>query len=223
MGIRGIFGPIREKLWPSHRRSVDYDPAAWQRLDDSWDNNFTQVGWAEFRLNIVDWVMSIRDDHETVLDLACHIGHFIDRLRRQGYDREYLGVDITPRFIERARELLPDERFEIGDVRDLPFPDKSFDLVMCVGVLMHLPDVKEPLHHVFRIARKYVLLSTYGSRGETYTRHDAKGNFMNSYYSKSDIMAQVPPDWKLIDYKEFERTDIPRHNLIFQFLLKHES
>ena len=223
MRFRDIIRTVKSKLVPTKPVKIDYDPTAWQRLDETWDNNFTLSGWTEYRLNIVDWVLSIQDDHQDMLDTGCHIGHFINALRERGYKNRYQGVDVTQQFIDRARVLMPAESYDLGDVRELVFPDKSFDLVMCVGVLMHLPDIKAPLAHVFRIARKYVILSTYGSREKTYTRHNAENRFMNSYYSKSDIMAEVPSDWELIEYKEFERTDIQRNNLIFQFLLQRRS
>jgi len=221
MGIRNIIEILIGKFIPEHPAEVDYDPGQWQKLDNTWDNKFTESGWLNYRLNIVEWVLSIQDGHENMLDTGCHIGHFIEELKRRGYKKRYQGIDITPKFIERARERMPKESFDIGDVRQLDFPDKSFDLVMCVGVLMHLPDIKDPLAHIFRIARKYVLLSTYGSTKETYRRHDAKNGFLNHFYSKASIMAEVPPNWELIKYKEFERPDRRSDNMIFQFLLKN--
>lgn len=223
MSNRDKFQMVIGQIKPLSAAHVDYDPGAWQKLDDTWDNNFTQAGWLNYRRNIVEWVLSIQDDFEEMLDTGCHIGHFIEALRQRGYKKRYQGIDITPQFIERARDRMPDERFDIGDVRHLDFPDKSFDLVMCVGVLMHLPDIKEPLAHVFRIARKYVLLSTYGSSRVTYSRHDHQNGFLNYFYSKASLLEEVPPNWELIEYKEFERPDRKKDKLIFQFLLKNRD
>jgi 2-polyprenyl-3-methyl-5-hydroxy-6-metoxy-1,4-benzoquinol methylase len=220
LNIRTISEKLISKLIAKQPAQVEYDPGAWQKLDNTWDNKFTDSGWLNYRLNIVEWVLNIQEDHEDMLDIGCHIGHFIEELRQRGYNKRYQGVDLTLQFIERARERMPKENFAIGDVLNLDSPDKAFDLVMCVGVLMHIPEIKKPLAHVFRIARKYVLLSTYGSEGETYSRHDAKNGFLNHFYSKASIMAEVPPNWNLIEYKEFKRPDRKKDNMIFQFLLK---
>jgi SAM-dependent methyltransferase len=220
MGWRNLLGQLKRSLVPARPAQVEYDPGAWQKLDGEWDNNFTKTGWLGYRLNIVEWVLSLEGSHQEMLDTGCHIGHFIEELRRRGYSKRYVGLDITPQFVERAKARLPQERFEIGDVRELPFPDRSFDLVLCVGVLMHLPEVKSPLAEVFRIARKHVLLSTYGSRTTTYSQHDTQKGFLNYFYAKSDILAEVPHDWQLVEYKEFERPHRPNNSLISQYLLR---
>jgi len=41
----------------------------------------------------------------------------------------------------------------IGDVHALPFPDESFDLVLALGVLPWLPQVKKPLREMSRVLR----------------------------------------------------------------------
>jgi ubiquinone/menaquinone biosynthesis C-methylase UbiE len=165
--------------------------------------------------------MEIEDDHDHILDVGCHTGHYIQALRERGYKGSYFGVDITPEFIWRARTLLPNEYFGVGDCRVMPFLSGSFNMVMCVGVLMHLPEIQTTMKKIFRVADKYVLISTYGSKRHTYEDH--QGGFLNTYYAKSDILAEQPIDWDLVKYKEFKRTDIQKNNWIFQFLFRRVS
>jgi len=215
--VRRLSGKTRKKL------ATRYDESAWSKLDPSWDNNFSEAGWLDFRRNIVDWVLELRDDHDSVLDTACNMGHFIGALRNRGYTAAYSGVDITPHFIEQARRLLPDERFEIGDIRALTQPDRSVDLVMCVGVLMHLPEIHQALGHVFRIARKYVMVSAFGSPAETFTRHDPEKGFLNFFFAQQGLLDAFPEDWTVIDQKSFKLPNDREDELIHQFLLRRDA
>lgn len=45
----------------------------------------------------------------------------------------------------------------IGDICKLPFPDKSFDTVMVVGVLHHLPSYTRALKEVTRVSSRYII------------------------------------------------------------------
>ena len=60
-------------------------------------------------------------------------------------------------------ELLPDK---IGDVRRLPFPDGSFDAVLCAEVLEHIPwaDLPMALAELQRVTRRGVVLSLPDAR-----------------------------------------------------------
>jgi ubiquinone/menaquinone biosynthesis C-methylase UbiE len=47
----------------------------------------------------------------------------------------------------------------VADVHHLPFPDNSFDLVLCLEVLEHVPDSRLGLRELLRVARDHVLVS----------------------------------------------------------------
>lgn len=72
----------------------------------------------------------------SVLDLGCGTGALTGFFRPEGY----VGVDINPRYIERARTKMGRYRFEVADGRSLPFADGSFDAVLIGGVIHHLDD-----------------------------------------------------------------------------------
>lgn len=63
------------------------------------------------------------------------------------------------------KELEPDY---VADIRDLPFEDNSYDVVMACEVLEHIPwkDVDKALSQLHRISKKYVIISIpYSSAG----------------------------------------------------------
>jgi ubiquinone/menaquinone biosynthesis C-methylase UbiE len=101
-------------------------------------------------------------DH--ILDAGCGVGHYYASLRKTARESfRYTGVDATPYYIERAREAFAGDKaseFVRGDIRDLPFNDRSFDLVMCNNVLLHLPSISQALIELCRVAKRHVLIRT---------------------------------------------------------------
>jgi methionine biosynthesis protein MetW len=70
------------------------------------------------------------------LDVGCGTGSSYAReLGRRG--ATYLGVDVSETAVEAARAHGVDAEV-IADAAQLPFPDQSFDLVLCVEVFEHL-------------------------------------------------------------------------------------
>jgi len=96
---------------------------------------------------------------ETVLDVACGNGN----MRRVYTDLKgmvYQGCDVAPRMVELARVAHPDCQFRQAAAEDLPYPDGSFDHVVCLALLMHLPlDHEEPIiAELRRVARRTALV-----------------------------------------------------------------
>ena len=58
---------------------------------------------------------------------------------------------------QRAQEQRVKVRFQVGDVHALRFPDRGFDVVVCLRVLMHTPDWRRSLGELCRLARDRVV------------------------------------------------------------------
>jgi ubiquinone/menaquinone biosynthesis C-methylase UbiE len=73
-----------------------------------------------------------------VLDLGCGCGIPSDRwLVEHGFD--VTGVDFSPVQIERARRLVPQATFVAADIASIEFSDCSFDAVIALYSIFHLP------------------------------------------------------------------------------------
>jgi len=94
----------------------------------------------------------------TVLDAGCGEGETLDRL--SGILPENpVGIDLNPESVEFAKKRLPAATIGVGDLLELPFEADSFDLVMCLEVLEHLPEPTAGLRELFRVSGRDVVVS----------------------------------------------------------------
>ncbi|WP_181802666.1 SAM-dependent methyltransferase [Streptomyces shenzhenensis] len=93
-----------------------------------------------------------------VLDLGCGTGRPALRIAgRTGAD--VTGISISHKQVERATALAADHdlagrvRFERADAMDLPFAEDSFDAVIALESIIHMPDRAHVLRQVGRVLR----------------------------------------------------------------------
>ena len=91
----------------------------------------------------------------TVLDLGCGDGMVSSGILAKGMD--VTGVDLSRVAIKHF-----EGKKVVANMADLPFPDRSFDLILCAEVLEHLPGAtfEEALEEIERGAARYVVIST---------------------------------------------------------------
>lgn len=96
----------------------------------------------------------IPKDCSSILDVGCGDGRITNHLI-SGYGR-VVGL-------EQSQEVLRHVKAEkiVGSIESLPFPDKSFDLVLCCEVLEHLPFevYQRALTELERVALKYIIVT----------------------------------------------------------------
>src|SRR5260370_27623508 len=86
-----------------------------------------------------------------VLDVGCGTGHLAGELMRRGY--KAWGVDLSDGMVEYAREHYRQDRFRVGDIEQIPFPDNTFDGVMCLGVMEYLEKDEPALREMWRVGQ----------------------------------------------------------------------
>lgn len=79
-----------------------------------------------------------------VLDLGCGVGHSFDLLA----PRETIGLDIDPLALEgQQRETVT------ADIREVPFPDQSFESVLSMHSIEHVPDPQRVIGEISRLVK----------------------------------------------------------------------
>ena len=96
-----------------------------------------------------------------VLDVATGGGH--TALRFSSEVAEVYSVDLTPNMLKKAEAFIKDSgalnvSFKEGDAENLPFEDKSFDLVTCRVAPHHFPDCPRFVKEAFRVLKAGCIL-----------------------------------------------------------------
>jgi SAM-dependent methyltransferase len=87
----------------------------------------------------------------SLLDAGCGTGFFLRALAGQGF--RGVGIDLAWEMLRRASETGTTAPLIYGDVRHLPFPAKSFDVLVSVEVVRYLHDAEAALAEYHRVLR----------------------------------------------------------------------
>jgi len=154
-------------------------------------------------MDFKEYILSLilEQNPESILDIACCTGHYVRKLRESGWSGEYTGVDITRNFIEKAKELSPEEEFILGDARSISM-DRKYDMVLLLGVIMHLDDYASAMDNAFEMSSNKVIVMTYATKlGYTYCKEN--GGMLNRYFTEEDIVKESPDGWSVERVEKF--------------------
>jgi len=141
------------------------------------------------------------------LEVGCNRGYNLMALADL-FEWDLVGIDPNQHACELARASSAKFGVLLGHVFDLPFKDGYFDLVLTVGVLIHiaLADLPVALSEIYRVSRRYILVNEYFAEEETlipYHNHNDllwKRSFLKHYQTQF-------PDLALIRSGHWERED----------------
>jgi SAM-dependent methyltransferase len=115
--------------------------------------------------------------HGLVADLGCGPGHVARYLHDQGV--RMLGIDLSPRMIDSARQRSPDIEFRVGDMRALDLPDGALAGIVAFYSLIHIgePEMGATLRELRRVlAPGGLLLVAFHIGEETVHRDELWGH-----------------------------------------------
>lgn len=94
----------------------------------------------------------------SVLEVGVGEGEVSSRLAERWPEAHMVGLDLPD---PELAIHWPGARFSgaFADIAHLPFPDHSFDLVLAIEVLEHVPDPAAALTEITRVARRNIVVS----------------------------------------------------------------
>lgn len=145
------------------------------KLETSWHSRYERwatqhesehqiAGWSEEGLTrrlalVLRLIQQAKlEPGRTVLDLGAGPGTYSRALRAIGHT--CLGLDYSWNVIKIAKSKDTSGRYLQGEAYHLPFRDRSFDVVLCVGVLQSLQSMNEAMVEMQRVLKPcgYLLL-----------------------------------------------------------------
>ena len=136
-----------------------------QKFWDTWSRDFIKDPWQAKTHTQHQWLLEKikRSKPQTILEVGCGFGRNINFLINNNIDpKRITGVDISPKMIHEAEKYLNKRSLRLitAHAEQLPFKDKSFDVVFTHGVFMHISPQKinRAFQEIVRVTRKYVII-----------------------------------------------------------------
>ena len=165
---------------------------------DYWDGD-RKYGYAGYRYD-GRW-RAVADDiiahyklpsDASVLDVGCGKGFLLYDFASALPNARVKGIDISNYAIDNAKPEVR-EFLQVGNANNLPFPDKSFDLVISITTLhnLYINDLWRSLQEIERVGRgaKFIVVEAYRNERE-------KVNLM--YWQLTCRAFHTPAEWEWI-------------------------
>lgn len=127
---------------------------------------------------------------DRILDVGCGKGFLLHDFTLVVPGVEVFGIDVSEYAIRHSKEEVRD-RLRAGNATSLPWPDKSFDLVISIQTLhnLHCYDLDLALREIERVGKKnkYICVESY--RNET-----EKANLL--YWQVTCEAFNTPEEWE---------------------------
>jgi ubiquinone/menaquinone biosynthesis C-methylase UbiE len=182
---------------PLHKKTVrDYLARVNEVSKDYWDGD-RKHGYGGMRYD-GRWrpVAELLAQHyelkpgQSVLDIGCGKGFLLYDLMQAVPGLEVCGLDISDYAIENAKpEVKP--FLQVGNATSLPFPDRSFDLVISLNTLHNLYcyELEAALREMQRVKKKNAYLVV-----ESYRNESEKANLL--YWQLTCETFATPEEWE---------------------------
>lgn len=138
-----------------------------------------------------------------VLDVCSGQGVLAAGAARRGAD--VCGLDFAEEVVALARRNVPGVAFERGDAQALPYPDGSFDAVLCGYGIMHLPAPDQALAEMRRVLKRGGRVALTAWAGPT--SEDAFGLVVGTIraFGRTDVKLPHGPDFFQFSNREAMR------------------
>ena len=122
----------------------------------------------------------------SVLDVGCAKGFMLHDFKELMPNLNVAGIDISEYAIDHSIESVK-PFLQVGNARELPFSDNSFDLVISINTIHNLSmeECKEALREIQRVSRAHSFLSVDSWRNEEQREQLLKWNLTALTYMQA--------------------------------------
>ncbi|MEO9021696.1 MAG: class I SAM-dependent methyltransferase [Ginsengibacter sp.] len=175
----GIFNIDGENI---DKKVVDEFGDEWLKFYEH-DDDLVKKGGLEY-FDILD--ENIVNSNTYALDVGCGTGRWTKYLSGKAGFIE--AVDPSPAIFAADKLLgeIKNVRLSQASIETLPFADETFDFVMSIGVLHHIPDTRKALNDCVKKVKKGGYFFVY-----LYYNLDRRGPFYKALFRISDLIRRI--------------------------------
>jgi len=135
--------------------------------------NYNPKYWSQVSIDLINHYNL--NNNSKVLDVGCAKGFLLYELKKNLPDLTIEGIDISDYAIQNAKKEIK-KYLKVGNATDLPYADKSYDLVVSIVTLHNLKKdkLKKALAEITRVSRKnsFITLDAYSNIEEKRNMED---------------------------------------------------
>jgi ubiquinone/menaquinone biosynthesis C-methylase UbiE len=124
-------------------------------IASSYDKNARKYQRRVYNIYI-DWILKYLKAGDKILEVAPGPGYLAIDLSKKG-NFDITGLEISNTFVNIARKNAKEEganvRFDLGDVHQMPYEDKTFDFIICTAAFKNFSDPVKALNEMHRVLK----------------------------------------------------------------------
>ena len=133
------------------------EPKAMEEIEMKVFEELTLQNYKRWLIPFVDEALTVSKIKKgEILDIGCGPGLLAKEFASRSAKFFVKGIDTSPEAIKMAKKhckSLRNTDFVVGDASSLPFPESSFNLVVCKDSLHHFGDIKKALKEMKRVLK----------------------------------------------------------------------
>lgn len=119
------------------------------------ENYEKYLGPVFFNVTSKDIAGRIPKNASSILELACGTGIVTKRVKENFPDAKITASDLNPDMMKVGKEKLPGDKIEwaVVNAEEIPYPDNSYDCVICQFGIMFVPDKQKMVSESCRVLK----------------------------------------------------------------------
>ena len=154
------------------QRSINYKQS--QNLKENWSQDLvgklqrTLVNYQLHQMKlgnppelfaVIKNVFDKINQNSSVVDIGCSSGYYYEIINYYFPNKfSYSGCDYNKESIKLAKYYYPNVPFVMGDLTNMKYSNRAFDVSFLSGVIEHIPRYIQGINELCRITKKYIVL-----------------------------------------------------------------